>query len=130
VALLPGSHGAVIAEAPEPGKPLSLTLPPAAEAAGRVTIGGKPADGRNGTIRVVAAYEGRGTLNGVLSVNTTARADGSFDLAGLTAGTYRVQAALAARGESRFSLSLPGGGANLPRPLSRSIRDGDGQAEA
>jgi hypothetical protein len=94
VAMLPGSHGATVVDAPEPGKPLSIVLPPAAAAAGRVTIGGKAASGRKGTIRILAAYERRGTLNGALAVGTTARADGSFEVAGLTPGTYRVQAAL------------------------------------
>jgi hypothetical protein len=44
----------------------------------------------------MAAYEGkgRGRLGGALSVSSTAQADGSFELAGLTPGRYTLQAAL------------------------------------
>jgi hypothetical protein len=93
VALLPGAHGAVIAT-PAPGKPLELVLPSAKALRGRVTAGGAAPTGVSGSVRVLAAYEGQGRLNGVCSVQTTAQADGAFELAGLTPGRYRVQAAL------------------------------------
>jgi protocatechuate 3,4-dioxygenase beta subunit len=94
VALLPGRCGAVIAPPSKEGQKLSLVLPPAISLHGKVTIGGKPADQQAGTVRVYAAYQGKGTLNYALSLDVTAQADGSFELAGMTPGRYRVQAAL------------------------------------
>ena len=43
---------------------------------------------------MVAMHEGRGKLNSGLSVTTTADAEGKYELAGLTAGKYTLQAAL------------------------------------
>jgi hypothetical protein len=96
VALLPGSHGAALVPPPEPGKPLEVVLPPALAVRGRVTVGGATPSKLAGSIRILAAYEGtgQGRLGGVLSVQTTAQEDGSFELAGLTPGRYAVQAAL------------------------------------
>src|SRR5262249_44603773 len=95
VALLPGSHGAMIVPMPETGRPLEIVLPPAATLRGRVTVGGR-AGVPVGAIRVLAAYEGKGhgRLAGALSVSATAQADGTFELAGLTPGRYSLQAAL------------------------------------
>lgn len=61
-----------------------------------MTVAGAAPTGRPGSIRVLAAYEGRpkGRLASVLNVETTAQADGSFELAGLTPGRYAIQAAL------------------------------------
>lgn len=94
VAFMPGACGAVISPQPKPGQELSLVLPPSLILRGKVTVDGRDAQRYTGTIRVYAAYEGKGTLNGMLSVNSTAQADGTFELAGLTPGTYQVQAAL------------------------------------
>jgi hypothetical protein len=96
VAVLPGSHGGMIAPPPQPGKPIEISLPLAITLRGKVTVGGASPAGRVGSIRILAAYEGRGKarLAGVLSVRTTAQDDGSFELAGLTPGKYEVQAAL------------------------------------
>jgi hypothetical protein len=92
VAYLPGACGAIVATPPKKGQKLSLVLPPPLVLRGKVTVAG--AEPRIGTIRVCAAYERAGSLNGILSVNTTAQADGAYELAGLTPGTYRVQAAM------------------------------------
>ena len=43
---------------------------------------------------MLAACQGKGKLNDALSLHTTAQADGSFVLAGLTPGAYQVQAAM------------------------------------
>ncbi len=98
VALLPGSHGAVIApleeRIPLSKRKLKLVLPPARSVRGKVTLGGKPLNARNNQFVVLAGYEGKGKLNGLLSVEVTPQADGSFELAGLTPGVYRVQAAM------------------------------------
>jgi hypothetical protein len=59
---------------------------------GVVTIGGRPVDGRPGRIRVVASREGVGVLNLAMGVETTASADGRFELRGLSPGSHLVQA--------------------------------------
>lgn len=91
VAWLPGSNGAAIMPY-VPGHAVRFTLPPSQSVRGQITIGGKSAAGTNSSFRVLAAYQGRGRLNELLSVDETAQADGSFTLTGLTKGTYRVQA--------------------------------------
>ena len=59
-----------------------------------MTVGGKAAlDWRN-QIRVLAAHQGRGQLDELLSIQVSAQADGRFELAGLTPGRYRIQAAM------------------------------------
>ncbi|HEX4608121.1 MAG TPA: hypothetical protein VH092_07940, partial [Urbifossiella sp.] len=95
-ALLPGTHGGTVATLPEHDQPLEIILPPAVSVRGRVTVGGVAPAGLAGTVRVLAAYEGKGKgrLGAVFSVETTAQTDGSFELAGLTPGRYVVQAAL------------------------------------
>ena len=45
------------------------------------------------SFRIVAACQRRGKLNSLLSMEMTARDDGTFEMAGLTQGTYLVQAA-------------------------------------
>lgn len=92
VAWLPGASGAAVVPYVS-GQAVHVVLPAPAFVQGRVTVGGKAAAGVNSSFRVVAAYQGRGKLNPLLSVEATAQADGSFELAGLTPGTYRVQAA-------------------------------------
>jgi hypothetical protein len=92
VVWLPGETGAAIVEL-APGGRFYATLPPPIAAPGRVTLGGRPADGRNARLLVVAAHRGLGVLNEALSVHVAAGADGRFTLRGLTPGHYRVQAA-------------------------------------
>lgn len=92
VVSLPGRHGAAIVPLEE-GPARHVVLPPAIEAQGTVTLGGR-APGSNGSlVRVVAAHQGRGVLDAALSLATTAGPDGRFTLAGLTPGRYMVQAA-------------------------------------
>ncbi len=95
VAWLPGACGATAAPlrgaAEEPSK---VVLPPPISARGKVTVGGKAVRGRDNQFRVLAAYEGKGKLDNLLSVDVNAEADGGFELAGLTPGTYQVQAAM------------------------------------
>ena len=59
---------------------------------GRVTIGSRPIDGRPGRIRVEAAHRGSPTLEEFMGLSTTADRDGRFQLRGLSAGRYEVQA--------------------------------------
>jgi hypothetical protein len=95
VALLPGERGATIYTGPvHANKELRLVLPPAISVGGAVTVGGRNPSQRPGVIHVLAAYQERGVLNSALSVETTADAQGQFLLAGLTPGTYLVQAVL------------------------------------
>lgn len=95
VSFLPGSSGATIQTSPvRPDEPVRLVLPPPTWLKGRVTIGGAAPSKRPGTVHVFAAYQGQGPLSSVLSVTTTADADGNFTLAGLTPGTYLIQASL------------------------------------
>ncbi len=89
---LPGRSGATVVEI-EPGKPFRAVLPAPLEARGTVTLGGRPSDGVNARLRVVAAHQGRGDLDAALSLETTANANGHFILRGITPGRYRVQAA-------------------------------------
>ena len=98
---IPGRTGAVVT-AVETGRPVRVVLPAPRGVEGRVTLGGRPVDGRNARIRVVAAHRGRGdVLDEALNIEATAQADGRFDLRGLTPGRYAVQAA------ARRDLALP-----------------------
>lgn len=94
VALLPGSTGAAFVSPPERAdEPMQIVLPPAISQEGQVKVGGAaPPD--LATIHVKAEYQGKGVLNKLLSIETTADVDGHFTLAGLTPGDYLVQAAL------------------------------------
>jgi hypothetical protein len=95
VALLPGERGAMIYSGPvRPNKELRLVLPPAISVGGTVTVGGRNPSQRPGVIHLLAAYQDRRVLNSALSLETTADAQGYFQLAGLTPGTYLVQAVL------------------------------------
>ena len=95
VAFLPGTTGAVIQTSPvRAGEPVRLVLPPPISLSGRVTIGGAAPSSRPGNVQVLAAYQGQGTLNSALSLTADADAEGRFTLAGLTPGTYLVQASL------------------------------------
>jgi len=91
VTWLPGSNGATVVPYVA-NQPPRLVLPVPIAVRGHVTVGGQPVTGLSSSFRVLAAYQGRGKLNSILSVMVTAQADGSFELAGLTPGTYEVQA--------------------------------------
>lgn len=91
-AWLPGASGAVIVPF-LPGQEMRLVLPPAIALHGRVTVSGQSVLGLPSQLRVRAAYLGKGRLNEALTVEAAAQADGTFTLAGLTPGTYQVQAA-------------------------------------
>lgn len=92
IAWLPGVAGPAVGTA-KAGEPLRMALPAPAGASGRVTIGGKPAAGREALIRVALASEGRGAVDVATGRTTTADPDGRFRFAGLAPGRYVVQAA-------------------------------------
>jgi hypothetical protein len=95
VALLPGSCGATVVSLADPkARPLRFVLPAAIGVTGQITVGGVAPSKRVGSIRVLAAYQGKGFLDRALSLETTADVEGKFQLDGLTPGTYHVQAAL------------------------------------
>jgi len=95
VALLPGERGATIYSGPvHPNKELRLVLPLAISVGGAVAVDGRKPSQRPGIIHLLAAYQDQGVLKSALSVETTADAQGQFTLAGLTPGTYLVQAVL------------------------------------
>jgi hypothetical protein len=98
MAWLPSSHGAAVAALAEgkgnPGQELKIVLPPMFHLRGRVTVGGKAVQGRNGQLQLRADSEGTGPLDGIMSLQVSAEADGAFELPGLTPGTYRIQASL------------------------------------
>ena len=92
-AWLPGANGAVIVPF-VPGRDQKLILPPSVSLHGRVTVGGQTVTALSPSqFQVRAAYQGKGRLNAALSVDAAVQADGTFTLAGLTLGTYQVQAA-------------------------------------
>ncbi len=97
VALLPGSYGAAIIPLKKgigvDGE-MKIVLPSPITVSGKVMLAGKTVAGRVNQFRVRAAYEGKGNLEELLSVEVTPQADGTFELPGLTPGTYRVQAAM------------------------------------
>ncbi|MEO7719724.1 MAG: carboxypeptidase-like regulatory domain-containing protein [Capsulimonas sp.] len=92
VAWLPGSNGASIVP-DTPGKTIAITLPAPAAIHGRVTVAGKSIDGLTSSFTLMASYQGRGEIALLFQVKTTAQSDGTFDLTGLTPGTYKIQAA-------------------------------------
>jgi hypothetical protein len=95
VAWLPGAHGAAVVPYKQTAdEERKIVLPPALRVRGKVLVGGKGVPDRASRLLVVAEHEGSGTLDPLLSQTVTPDADGRFELAGLTPGTYRVQAAL------------------------------------
>ena len=97
VALLPGRTGATVLELTNPADaPPQITLPPAIDAGGTVTVGGRPPSAWAGRVRVLAVPQvDDPRLAGPLSLWATPEPDGAFTLRGLTPGrTYRMQAAL------------------------------------
>ncbi|BDI33627.1 hypothetical protein CCAX7_56780 [Capsulimonas corticalis] len=89
---LPGTSGATITPF-TPGENKRLTLRAPIAVHGRVTVGGQSVDALPSAFRVLAVAQGRGQLNSLMSFDITTQADGSFDLKGLTPGTYIIQAA-------------------------------------
>ncbi len=89
---------------------------------GKVTVDGQPVSSINSSFRVFAAYQGHGNLNDLLSVDATPQADGTFELRGLTPGTYLVQAARDGIWMSKPETlvvsngSLPDLGLDIPEP--------------
>lgn len=112
VAWLPGNYGARVVPLPalpgagnsgaENNNELKIVLPNPATVRGVVTINGKSTLGRPASLRVLAEFHGREKLSPVLSVQTTANADGSYELRGLTPGDYDLQACV-----EEVWLSLP-----------------------
>ena len=94
VAYLPGAFGATIVPLSHDTRGLRIVLPAAISLSGRVTLGGNATADCRSKFRVYAEYQGKGKLTAVLSVETIAQADGTFELNGLTPGPYRLQAAM------------------------------------
>jgi hypothetical protein len=96
VALLPGVCGATVVplSSTERERDWSIELPQAMSLRGRVTIDGKSTSQWNNQIRVLAAYEVQDKLAELLSIRVSPDKDGSFELAGLTPGRYRIQASM------------------------------------
>jgi hypothetical protein len=124
VAWLPSTHGATVAPIPTAkGKvvpEVKLVLPLSLNVSGKVTVGSKPVSGRKSEFRVRAAFEGKGKLNDLLSVEVSADADGCFELSGLTPGRYRVQAAMDGIWLSSSVLLTVKAG-DKPKPLTLAI---------
>jgi hypothetical protein len=120
VAFLPGTSGAIVQTSPvRAGESVRLVLPPPISISGRVTLGNGSPSSRPGNVRILAAYQGNSYLNSALSLTTDADADGRFTLAGLTPGSYLVQASLDDIWlSSPVPVNVPAG--NL-RPLNLSI---------
>ena len=94
IAFLPGATGAVVKTVSRADDFAHIVLPPPLSLSGRVTVGGASPVQRPGVIQVTAAHQGGGFLDPYLCVTSTADAEGTFELAGLTPGAYQVQAAL------------------------------------
>jgi uncharacterized GH25 family protein len=90
VVSLPGQYGPTIVPVEE-GKTSRVVLTDSPEVEGRVVLGGRAADGVVGVL-VLAAHQGRGVLDGVLSHQLSPGPDGRFRFNGLTPGRYLVQA--------------------------------------
>ncbi|WP_422928193.1 MSCRAMM family protein [Singulisphaera sp. PoT] len=136
---LPGRHGATIVTLDEGTDP-RVVLPPAIEVEGSVKVGGRVLGDDRSLVSVVAAYQGKGILDDVLSFKLTIGPDGRFTLPGLTPGRYLVQAARDELWVSKavelvvepdkaippLSLEIPAPG----RPLTLEIIDNAGQPVA
>jgi protocatechuate 3,4-dioxygenase beta subunit len=137
IAFLPGACGATIQTSPvRPDDQVRLILPRPISLTGRVTVGALAPYNRPGSIHILAAYQGKTPYDSALSVTTTADADGHFTLAGLTPGTYIIQASLddiwlsqqeevrlSATRKKLLTLSIPLPGAPLHIKLVNSVGD-------
>jgi len=94
VVSLPGRCGAAIIPLKKGTTEFRAVLPPPVSLRGHVAVGGRSVTGLKARFRVLAAFQGKGKLNGALSIEANAQDDGSFELAGLTPGSYQVQAAM------------------------------------
>ena len=70
------------------GLETETSLPAPVSVRSRVTAAVQPVAALTFSFRVVAACRRKGKLNPLLSVEATAQADGTFELRGLTPGTY------------------------------------------
>ena len=91
VVSLPGQYGPTIVPVEE-GNTSRVVLADSVGVEGRVVLGGRATDGGSG-VQVLAAHQGRGVLDGVLSHQLSPGLDGRFRFNGLTPGRYLVQAA-------------------------------------
>ena len=96
IARVPGSIGAtVLRPAGRIDGTVSIVLPSARSARGRVTLGGRSPADLHAQLRLRAVYQGDDwRVDDVLSIWATPQPDGRFELAGLTPGDYLVQAAV------------------------------------
>jgi hypothetical protein len=90
-AWLPGSAGCAIVPCTERGQK-HIFLPATIAVHGTVTVSGQSVTDLTSSFRIYAEYQGADSLKPLLSVEATAQADGSFELPGLTPGTYVIQA--------------------------------------
>lgn len=93
VASIPGVTGKV-AVPYDPDQPLRLVLPGELVAHGHVTVAGTEPVRLNSSFRILAKRTDADVLGGELDVEAPVQADGSFDLACLAPGIYRVQASM------------------------------------
>jgi hypothetical protein len=98
VVWLPGSHGETVVPIaglrPYPTE-FKVVLPHPLSIRGKVSVGGKSTLDRDGELRVFAAYDGDArSEKQVAGIRCTPEADGTYELRGLTPGTYHIQAAL------------------------------------
>lgn len=73
---------------------LEIQLPPPTAVQGRVTVAGQSPDRFGDSVRVVARGQQLGRLSESYSYDFLAESDGTFELRGLTPGTYAIQASL------------------------------------
>jgi hypothetical protein len=92
VSWMPGLTGAAITPYVK-GQDTHIVLPTPLNVQGCVTVAGGSAVGLPSTFEIRAVYQGRGELNQLLDRDAIALPDGTFQLSGMTPGTYRVQAA-------------------------------------
>ena len=105
VSWLPGRAGATIVPYVS-GRSVNLVLPPPVALHGRVTVDGKPTSGLAGGFEVLAAYQGKGKLGELLSVQALTQADGTFELPGLIPGLTWFRPPATASGSRRRRRSL------------------------
>jgi hypothetical protein len=96
VAWAPGKHGPTILSLSNPMLALggSILLPKSLALRGKVTIGGRTLSSQRGLICVFAERQGDDPIRELFHRTCDADADGNFELTGLTAGVYHIQATL------------------------------------